>query len=77
MISRTLPNGLSVRIDARATDRFDGRNEPADPIAGHVPGARSHPLTLNLDTDGRFFAPDELRRLQALVNNELQKLEAQ
>ncbi len=26
---------------------------------------------------GRAFAPDELRRLQALVNNELQKLEAQ
>ncbi len=49
-------------VDARATDRFDGRNEPVDAIAGHVPGARSHPLTLNLDTDGRFLAPDELRR---------------
>ncbi len=49
-------------IDARATDRFSGRSEPIDPIAGHVPGARSHPLTLNLDTDGRFLAPEELRR---------------
>ena len=49
-------------IDARAADRFAGRSEPIDPIAGHVPGARSHPLTLNLDTDGRFLAPEELRK---------------
>lgn len=48
-------------VDARAADRYAGRSEPIDAIAGHVPGAMSHPLTLNLDGSGRFLQPDELR----------------
>ena len=35
--------------------------EPIDPRAGHIPGARSLPLTANLAPDGRFLAPDQLR----------------
>jgi len=49
-----------VIIDARAADRFAGRNETLDPVAGHVPGARNHPFTHNLDAHGRFLRPDEL-----------------
>lgn len=33
-----------------------------DPKAGHIPGAVSAPTTDNLDGDGRFLAPAELRR---------------
>jgi thiosulfate/3-mercaptopyruvate sulfurtransferase len=46
-------------IDARAADRFRGENEVIDPVAGHVPGARSRPYSLNL-ADGRFKAPAQL-----------------
>ena len=52
----------NLLLDARGADRFAGRNETIDPVAGHVPGARSHPFALNLGADGRFLDRDALRR---------------
>jgi thiosulfate/3-mercaptopyruvate sulfurtransferase len=58
-----------VIVDARAADRFAGHNETLDPVAGHIPGARNHPFTRNLDEHGRFLQPDELaRRWQATLS---------
>ncbi len=48
-------------IDARAAERYRGDREPVDPKAGHIPGAVSMPFTGNLNPDGRFKPPDELR----------------
>jgi thiosulfate/3-mercaptopyruvate sulfurtransferase len=49
-------------VDARAAPRYRGEQEPIDPVAGHVPGAVNRPGSVNLEADGRFRAPDALRR---------------
>ena len=48
-------------IDARAKPRFDGLEEPIDPVAGHIPGAHCRPFQENLDANGKFHPPARLR----------------
>ena len=59
--SGPLARGDAVLVDARSADRFAGRNETIDPVAGHIPGARNHPFTDNLDAAGRFLDRGSLR----------------
>jgi thiosulfate/3-mercaptopyruvate sulfurtransferase len=51
----------ALLLDARASERYEGRVEPVDPQAGHFPGARSAPYADNLRGDGRMKSPAELR----------------
>ncbi|MFU8813975.1 MAG: sulfurtransferase [Pseudomonadales bacterium] len=41
-------------VDARTQARFDGVEEPIDPVAGHIPGAVCLPFQDNLGPSGRF-----------------------
>jgi thiosulfate/3-mercaptopyruvate sulfurtransferase len=50
-----------VLVDARANDRYHGQNETIDPVAGHIPGALNRFFKDNLDAQGRFRKPEELR----------------
>jgi thiosulfate/3-mercaptopyruvate sulfurtransferase len=52
----------NLLIDARSAERFAGRNEPIDKVAGHVPGARNLPFSASLGADGRFLPVRELQR---------------
>ena len=54
-------------VDARSAERFAGRNETLDPVAGHVPGARNVAFTGNLGADGRFLPVSQLRRRWEVV----------
>ena len=49
-------------VDARAPERYRGDSEPIDKIAGHIPGAANHFFKGNLDEDGAFRLPEDLRR---------------
>ena len=63
--------GRWTLVDARAGDRFHGKNETIDPVAGHIAGALNAPFQGNLGDDGRFLAPDGLqRRFDALLADE-------
>jgi thiosulfate/3-mercaptopyruvate sulfurtransferase len=60
--------GSMVLVDVREASRFEGRAEPIDPVAGHVPGAVSLPWQANLGADGRFLPPEALAaRYQPLL----------
>jgi len=49
-------------LDARGLPRFRGEVEPIDPVAGHIPGAQCAAFTDNLDSDGHFLSPAQLRQ---------------
>ncbi len=48
-------------LDARARDRFEGLNEPIDPVAGHIPGAINHSTDLNIENGSFFRNPSALK----------------
>ena len=50
-------------LDARSKERYLGIKDEVDPVAGHIPGAISHPLGQNLDKNGHFKSPEELRHI--------------
>jgi thiosulfate/3-mercaptopyruvate sulfurtransferase len=57
-------------IDARSPERYRGETEPLDKTPGHIPGAVNHFFQRNLDEDGTFRTPEDLReRLRDVVGH--------
>lgn len=49
-------------VDVRAPGRYRGEEEPIDPVAGHIPGARNRFWQDNLTPDGHLRDAAALRR---------------
>ena len=57
-------------LDARELPRYLGEQEPIDPVAGHIPGAICMPMSANLDDNGKFKNPGELKAKFSALKNE-------
>lgn len=62
--AQEIMTGLTAQtlIDARTEARFQGLEEPIDPVAGHIPGALCLPFQGNLDASGKFLPTATLRQ---------------
>ena len=68
-VQRRMADARTLLVDARGPERFEGRSETIDKVAGHIPGARNHFYKWNLGDDGTMRAPAELRaRYDALLD---------
>ncbi|HEY4535028.1 MAG TPA: sulfurtransferase [Enteractinococcus sp.] len=50
-----------ILLDARVRERYTGEHEPLDPVAGHIPAARSAPGDELTDEQGKFYPAEVLR----------------
>ena len=61
-VSSIVADPSALLVDARSPDRFEGRTEPIDRVAGHIPGAVNHYYKQNMASDGTLLSRDELQR---------------
>jgi thiosulfate/3-mercaptopyruvate sulfurtransferase len=60
-VTASLATGDRILVDARGAERFEGRTEPLDRVAGHIPGARNRPYKSNMAEDGTLLPAETLR----------------
>jgi thiosulfate/3-mercaptopyruvate sulfurtransferase len=60
-VERMATDTTFLVIDVREAERYRGETEPYDPVAGHIPGAVNIPYTGNLDPNGFFLDPKQLK----------------
>ncbi|MGK7918998.1 MAG: sulfurtransferase [Trichodesmium sp.] len=57
-----------VLIDSRDSDRYLGKHEPIDPIAGHIPGAVNYPWKEVTDENSQAKVSEQVSRWEEVKN---------
>lgn len=60
-VSAQLGNPMTLLVDARAPERYEGRIEPIDRVPGHIPGAVNRYYRSNTGDDFTLLPPQQLR----------------
>src|SRR2546430_6086134 len=60
-VAATLGRGDAMLLDVRARERYRGDLEPIDRVPGNIPGAVNYPFQRNVDDNGVFRSPADLR----------------
>ncbi|CAM3610577.1 sulfurtransferase [Marinicrinis lubricantis] len=60
-VRQAIQEGSAQLVDSREPARFEGREEPIDRVAGHIPGARNKFWKELLDDDLRMKKPELLQ----------------
>ena len=63
-----------VLVDSREGDRYAGKREPIDPIAGHIPGAINRPWQSVTDTQGYLHSVAEQQQRWVDIDQETEVL---
>lgn len=60
-VEKVSQNAAYLVVDVRTQERYNGETEPIDLIAGHIPGAVNVPFSSNMDENGLFLDPYQLK----------------
>ncbi len=73
-LEKVSQNPSYLIIDVRDRERYEGKHEPIDLKAGHIPGAINIPFTENLDKQGLFLSPSELKTKYERIIGEINRV---